>query len=58
MEEDEIKNLLEATDDQIRQTPLHIAAAHPAGGGYSWAARYIILYQYDRLTHRALRRIT
>ena len=53
MEEDEIKSLLEATDDQIRQTPLHIAAAHPAGGGYSWAARYIILYHYDRLTYRA-----
>ena len=39
MEEDDIKDLLEATDNQICQTPLHIAAAHPAGGGYSRAAR-------------------
>lgn len=39
MEENDIKDLLEATDDQLCQTPLHIAAAHQAGGGYSKAAR-------------------
>ena len=39
MEENDIKELLEATDDQLHQTPLHIAAAHQAGGGYSKAAR-------------------
>jgi hypothetical protein len=39
MEEYDIKELLEATDAHIYQTPLHIAAAHPAGSGYSRAAR-------------------
>ena len=39
IEEDEIKDLLEAAEDQLHQTPLHIAAAHPTGGGYSRAAR-------------------
>ena len=39
MEENDIKELLEATDNQLLQTPLHIAAAHSAGGGYSKAAR-------------------
>ena len=39
MEENQINELLEAPENQLNQTPLHIAAAHSAGGGYSIAAR-------------------
>ena len=39
MEENDINALLEASENQLNQTPLHIAAAHSEGGGYSTAAR-------------------
>ena len=39
MEDADISELLEAPENQLNQTPLHIAAAHSAGGGYSTAAR-------------------
>ena len=39
MEDNDIKELLEETENQLHQTPLHIAAAHPSGGGYSIGAR-------------------
>ena len=39
MEENDISDILEAPENQLNQTPLHIAAAHAAGGGYSNATR-------------------
>ena len=39
MEEVDLSELLEAPENQLNQTPLHIAAAHSAGGSYSTAAR-------------------
>ena len=39
MEEVDLSELLEAPENQLNQTALHIAAAHSAGGSYSTAAR-------------------